>query len=171
MPRDYTGRPSRRNRPTQPSFTCAVCGRTIKKQDNFLRHLRTEHGLEDAPAFDPDVPSDPQSGDEGDEAEQPAANHGPPVPPAVNHKLSGPPEGPYWDWNKGGDAYKARTALPDVAKMGLPGCVLGEYQAQMDFINTECKAILQKIDASTAKKPRELAAYEEAKLAWDECTR
>lgn len=148
-----------------------MCGQTVKRQDAFLQHLRTEHGLEDAPAFDPDVPSDPQSGDEGDEAEQPAANHGPPVPPAVNHKLSGPPEGPYWDWNKGGDAYKARTALPDVAKMGLPGCVLGEYQAQMDFINTECKAILQKIDASTAKKPRELAAYEEAKLAWDECTR
>ena len=92
MPRD-TGRPRRRNRPTQPSYTCAVCGQTVKRQDAFLQHLRTEHGLEDAPAFDPDVPSDPQSGDEGDEAEQPAANHGPPVPPAVNHKLSGPPEG------------------------------------------------------------------------------
>ena len=115
--------------------------------------------MPDFETFDPAVPdAAPPPEDEGDGAEQ-APPENPAAPPAVNHALSGPPEGPYWDWNKSGDGYKARTALPDVAKMGLPGCVLGEYQAQMDFINTECKAILQKIDASTAKKPRELAAY------------
>ena len=149
---------------------CPQCGREFRRVDHFVQHLRDEHGMPDFETFDPAVPdAAPPPEDEGDGAEQ-APPENPAAPPAVNHALSGPPEGPYWDWNKSGDGYKARTALPDVTRMGLPKCVVEEYQAQMNFIDTACKPILENIHPSTALKPRELAKYEEEKKAFDECT-
>ena len=149
-----------RNRPPRAHWRCPECGQSFKRHNIFLEHLRERHDLQDVPMYDPQVP----------EAAPPEDDANPVAPAPVNHDLSGPPAGPYWDWDTGGDGYKARTALPDVARMGLPKCCLDEYHAQMDFVNTHCKAIVEKIDSSTAVKPRELATYEEEKLAFEECT-
>ena len=158
-----------RNRPPRAHWRCPECGQSFKRHNIFLEHLRERHDLQDVPMYDPQVPEAAPPEDDGGGAEQ-APDANPVAPAPVNHDLSGPPAGPYWDWDKGGDGYKARTALPDVAKMGLPKCCLDEYDAQMDFINTDCKAIVEPIDSSTALKPRELAAYEEEKFAFDERT-
>ena len=157
-----------RFRQRQAFFTCPECRRTFKRHNVFLEHLRERHDLRDVPMYDPPVPEAAPPEDDGGGAEE-APDANPVAPAPVNHDLSGPPAGPYWDWDTGGDGYKARTVLPDVARMGLPKCCLDEYHAQMDFVNTHCKAIVEQIDSSTAVKPRELAAYEEEKLAFDEC--
>ena len=145
---------------TLPVHECQHCGKTNKRWDYHVKHLREVHSVEHeaAPPYEP-----PDSDD--DPLVQPVAPDGP-----VNHALSGPPSAPFWDWDKSSEGYKARTAVPDVSGMGLPRSILEEFEEQMRFINTDCKSILEKITRETSLQPAALLQWEADKKTFDECT-
>ena len=162
-------RPSRARGPLQ----CGICNRVFRQRNYFLDHINTAHDIEIpvVPPYDPPVQSEEDDPDGADQL-PPAAPPFVGFPPVkqVDHTLSGAPAGPYWDWDKAADGHKARTALPDIGPMGLPKCLKDEYNAQMEFIQTKCKPILEGIDANSAVKPENLHEYEKDKAAFEECT-
>ena len=150
----------------QALYACPHCGQGIKRWDRYKSHLRDVHGH--VPAAAPPYEPPPQE-DAPDSDDDPIVPEGAARPP-VNHALSGAPQAAFWNWDVASEEYKVRTALPDVSGMGLPRSVLDEYDAQMEFVNTQCKPVLQNMAFGTAYKPVALSNWEADKATFDERT-